>query len=1196
MSYIFRFHKGTKTGILDWQASNRITPNDVKEVMDKTNTLSSAAGTSIPTPIARMYLFKTAFEIVASQLQDNKVERKSIYAGLVSEVLDLLELLYKCGGDSNKLKYKRWVFNSVQNSKEADNFFGSGAGHKLLAESFKQAASQEPFNNKIEITLIYYKENGKEILIGGTSPFTLVFTSPNFKRKMKDKEFKRIAGLVTDDYLFDNDYKQLQERDGAFIKYIENLKSEMGNKKSFEGFIDYVSKTKNRYENAFDKTRPNLEEIRYEGGNFLEADGIELKQLKESDYQQQIASESDFKIELPEGSHYDAKGSLPPLFLIDRMTHQGQYISSARHWSERTRVIANNYPETTVEEIKERELPGVDGFKYPFLIEQDFFEIKLIQYDGYTQNNEYFISLSDNQHFLLPIKPIFFHFFPIKYITKYIEIKKTDEDVEVTIKIPIYGPTKSKRQLHISKKFIVDDILVYSGILGIFPITKTNDKDLSFINKYTIASYEKINAANTLEEVKFYKEGEYEDNILNQPQKQKRAEYDVFKMRTAYYQVENSFDIIQLNFKYGAASCGGLILPIFKEVKKGTEEYIYAIDFGTTNTHIEYSNVKNSREVVKTLPFTITEKEMQMVMLHKPKERVEDDGASRYKDYENGFGVELKQARIMALREFVPFEIGPQKSASVNFPFITATCENQSFINDPKKNSRLFIDANIGFHLIQDSFDLSNTESIQRPTYTTNLKWALEENVTKEDSQQRVRIFFRQLLLMIRTKAILENSDTKRADISKLKVVLSFPLSMGKDLKKKLVEIFTEEKKEIIDKNFSAKSNESENPIIEVTESIAPYYELKHNDGNSNIESESFCNIDIGGGTTDLAVINPSKDNMELECHCCSFKFAGQQLWGSGNNPYRRNENGFVAYYKDFINKNDNHLSRALEGLLDDSFTIRTEDIVGILFTSPPTNSGLKSYRFTEIFADKPELRVVLFVHYAAIIYYLCKFLLLKEKQIPRNLSFSGKGSQYINLVFANEKDLLYITRKLIILFSGLTPRNDFAIRMEKNPKAVTAKGSVCFAAEKIKVEEGYEGLPTTPGNEKKIVIYDGIYKGFADATLESNAITYSSLRDEKYFTEVINSQTDFLNKLFTTEISNDLYKLTSVRNFLQYKSFFIPSNVSLLEEGVLRDSFLMTLNHKNGVNPVSDSPFFFALSYALIKLSKQIANESVNK
>ncbi len=79
MPHIFRFHKGRNNNITDWKASDKIEPADVREIMDKTNIPTTSAGSSIPTPIARMFLFKTAFEIMAAQVGDDQVESKSVY-------------------------------------------------------------------------------------------------------------------------------------------------------------------------------------------------------------------------------------------------------------------------------------------------------------------------------------------------------------------------------------------------------------------------------------------------------------------------------------------------------------------------------------------------------------------------------------------------------------------------------------------------------------------------------------------------------------------------------------------------------------------------------------------------------------------------------------------------------------------------------------------------------------------------------------------------------------------------------------------------------------------------------------------------------------------------------------------------------------------------------------------------------------
>src|SRR5690606_23084087 len=118
-------------------------------------------------------------------------------------------------------------------------FFGKQHGHLLLAESFSQIANHDPFSGKIEITLIYYRESNREILLGGTSPYTFVFTTPNFRRKRKDRGIKEIYGMMANEALFNNIYKPLYEREESFVLYIKDLVDGVG--ESFSGFKRYVN-------------------------------------------------------------------------------------------------------------------------------------------------------------------------------------------------------------------------------------------------------------------------------------------------------------------------------------------------------------------------------------------------------------------------------------------------------------------------------------------------------------------------------------------------------------------------------------------------------------------------------------------------------------------------------------------------------------------------------------------------------------------------------------------------------------------------------------------------------------------------------------------------------------------------------------------------------------------------------------------
>lgn len=1167
MPYIFRFHKGTNNNIYDWKASDRIASSHLQDVNEKTNVLTSSAGTSIPTPLARLFLFKTAFEIMAAQVRKNSVEPQSIYAGLVSETLDLLELLYKSGSDSSRFRYQRWVFD---HNDEAINHFGDRNGHKLLATSFQQAAGQYPFNRRIDITLIYYKESGKEVLIGGTSPFTFVFTSPNFKRKMRERGFKTIKGMVSDEILFDSKYLQLQERDSTFIRYIDGLTKTPCIGDSFNGIADYVANTSKRYEREFHGTAATLVDIKF-GDTILMTGNIPLKQLSEADFKSKIHESSDFRIVLPTDTNY--KAALTPLFLLHKMAMEGQYSSASNTWSSANEISELEYPENTLEDIlTKRELPGLSGIKYPFFSSFDFFEFALIKLPGYLLNDERFLTLKNDQSFLYPIKPLFFHLFPIQRIKEYLNVEEIDLEIKFTIRIPIFGPTKGSREITCSKTYRKQDIINYQGILGIFPFTRATEKDLLFINQYTVASYEKTNAPDLLESIQFFK---YDELDPIKAVGTLRSNYSDINTKTTYYQVNRSFDIVQLNLRKTNSKVGGIILPQFKQVLNGEAEYIYAIDFGTSNTHVEYGMVVDKR-VKKALPFGIEEHQMQMFLLNKPN-RVEPNDGESYMDYERSTGHQIDKARQVALREFVPFQVGTQKGASVKFPFRTATSESNSFINNAN-NNRIFADANIGFNIDED-------QMTETAIYKTDLKWLLQKASNDPFNINRVSIFAKQLMLMIRTKVLLEEAH---GNLKKLKIILAFPISMGDTLKARLIEIFDQQRLEVL--------GPLSLPLAQpVTESIAPYYELKSK--NINIQNDNFCNIDIGGGTTDI-VLTKTEDatnNSQLQCYCSSFRFAGRQLWSSGVNEYYSSDNGFIAYYKQFIpnvqidSENSGNLQRLLNGN-----NVKTEDVAGLLFSSP-------NYKFKDIFSEKTAFRVVPLIHYAAILFYISKLSEWKNIALPRTVSFSGKGSEYINLLFPssagnNNSDLKGFTQTMLGLFSGKTTHKDFIIEKSNEPKVITARGAVYYAAEDVKEDTsndwGISSVSSQPANEKKLVKENVIYKGFKTLAYEDVPMSYADLMsNDDLYLDIISNHIDFFNLLFDDKGLVDIInRKLEITNFAQYKRFFLPANGNAYQTGVLRDSFKATLNALNPEDKIDDSPFFFPLNYSLIELTKEIA------
>lgn len=330
---------------------------------------------------------------------------------------------------------------------------------------------------------------------------------------------------------------------------------------------------------------------------------------------------------------------------------------------------------------------------------------------------------------------------------------------------------------------------------------------------------------------------------------------------------------------------------------------------------------------------------------------------------------------------------------------------------------------------------------------------------------------------------------------------------------------------------------------------------------------------------------NPLNQN-ELICHCASFRFAGKQLWSSGANEFNTDDNGFILFYKQFISKKAPDVFNKLERLLTNR-TMRTEDIVGLLFSKP-------EYRFTDIFLENKELKVPLLIHYAAILYYIAKLAAIKEVPLPRTISFSGKGSEYLSLIFPDDRDLKGFTQKMLGLFAGKPTRGDFAIQRSQSPKAITARGAAHYASEGVIQESDEWGNGASAGisNEKKIRPVEAHYKGYKEAQMERSVNSYADLlNNAANFAGLLESQKDFFDTMFDdAELVSIINKKLELQDFRMYKEFFVPAGINIYEEGRLRDSFKATLANMNPADKIADIPFFFPLNYSLIEFSKEIA------
>ena len=141
---------------------------------------------------------------------------------LVSECLDLIEFLYQHGKDP-KLVVKHWNATQQIQSLRRDVY----PEHTKLAKVLEDEIALYP--QLQDIFLFFWKDATpggmapREFLIGGTSPYTLVFTSPNWQRCITKNgfNFKRLNG---NPMFGTGSFEPLMNRDAGFKDMLYSLR------------------------------------------------------------------------------------------------------------------------------------------------------------------------------------------------------------------------------------------------------------------------------------------------------------------------------------------------------------------------------------------------------------------------------------------------------------------------------------------------------------------------------------------------------------------------------------------------------------------------------------------------------------------------------------------------------------------------------------------------------------------------------------------------------------------------------------------------------------------------------------------------------------------------------------------------------------------------------------------------------------
>ncbi len=456
------------------------------------------------------------------------------------------------------------------------------------------------------------------------------------------------------------------------------------------------------------------------------------------------------------------------------------------------------------------------------------------------------------------------------------------------------------------------------------------------------------------------------DSIISNINPSVRQSENELVKNHVYTIAQNNFEYIRISAN---TSVNSVIIPKFRS-QTINNEFKFAVDLGTSNTHIEVSKNGQESEAYNYLKTPVSKFFVQTF---------DDHGGPKNLQSENN---------IME-KDLLPAIVGNGS----DFRFPTRTILSCAKNIDWSSNLNCFEMHNL-------PLTYGKRVELSYNDYQYDIKWG-----TEEKEKAMLRCYIEDILFMLRTKVVVEGGD-----LAKTKLTWFFPISMPLGRKQKLVKIWNEKYGE-----FFPGSN---NGIESMSESYAPVLHYRNEDATVS----NLVNVDIGGGTTDVAYFV----DKEL-AFVTSFKFAANDIF---QDAYAKDtvHNSIVDAYKDKIkavlesNSKDAAVSDVLK-IFDSDNNRHPANMASFLF-SLRDNQNLKNVNrnkidFNELLQDDEQFKIVFVLFYTAIIYHIAQIIKLKQLPLPRHISLSGNGSKVVKIISTDSSILSSYTKKVFEIVTG---------------------------------------------------------------------------------------------------------------------------------------------------------------------------------
>ncbi len=1148
MAKDFRLHNNGEV-MNGWSDSQQYNSANIADIADPGGASAKHEITSIPSPFARMDLVREAFAFVNRSFKVDKGIKATIHHKMVSHALDVAQIFFNYDNLSSAGLVRLIKWNRQQ---QIANLTGApDVRHQLLGKTlelfFTADAQQFHFDRMTDLFILEYigpNATAGTCVIGATSPCSLFFTTSNDHSFLAGNiRFEGRRDALSNDV---HDFVPLYQRDRNFIVWFYALRAAMP---TFGTDFDDV----NIYlDNCFQHLPLDIQQqirnlnaasfnndyalLSVDGAGAVPVDilGTQLRMGLPVDY----GKVSGFALR-------SAKPLKKVPLVLPCTTFARHWKYTTAEWNSQTQVpIKPRYHDGAPIPMDKRTLPD-DGANYPYLVMTDFLEDTIVRcskitddfFDGNLVDNT-----SGNNGFLLPVKPLFFKYFTVNDLKSNIKLTVNTAPgggitVKVVLKIPVRGNgTPSDNVLPLERLYMEANILderngsiVYHDFTAVvFPRTKFGvgttpnyrvalmSNDQAWKPSFDCLDVNGDIVRPTLGPIDRNSDGN--GNPIDP--------LDVTAPMSAY-----SNDIEVIVIRQGDISC--VAVPSWATGTQAKQVFHFAVDFGTTNTHIEYYVGNNC----KPKALDIEPGNRQLALLNTE--------ASTDADYDAAIKWSC-----------VPTSLGVQ--GSPHFPLRTLlTYKATTNWSTPFAS---YLMGNIPFYygsLAEKRYN--KTES--------DLKWS-----TNTDISHMVECYLSSLMILMRNKVVMEQGD-----VSATHITWFYPTSMPTNTITMIDRIW----QDLFSRHINSDTNVITANLKSMPESIAPYAHYKAKIGTA----VDVLTIDIGGGTSD-AFIFDSNANPAL---ITSFRFAANSVLGDGFTAGDIGNNGFVRKYAPIFDEilSANGLNSIAKVLKD---TERSTDFLSLLFSLKENPDVINkkvsgNLDFIKMLSNDTGAKTIVLVFYSAIMFYMALFYEAKRKsgctnvQEPQTIAFSGNGSKLLQVLGASSaaglSAISTYTKEMFELVSGHPySHEDLKIVIDAHqPKEATCKGGLLTTTPPtpVEVQQMNDALLGTSADD--FLKKDGRSREFSDLTdKEWNGLEVLVKR----FTDAFYTLAKKLNvsATFGTVNSNDLE---------QMRCLFTRSVSSNTRNA------LAFINKLNTHEPIEDTLFFYHITSLITELARKL-------